>query len=125
MTAADHADLNLVLAVLKEHDALKVRAEKFLRGARPKPVVPFAVGIELLFWCRKHGVPAFEAMGACVRSFEVERSEELLTAAEALQFQGMRSPFDAVHVAVAMHAGVRLVTADEGLWDPDLPTARY
>jgi predicted nucleic acid-binding protein len=121
----DHADLNLVLATIKENDSLGSRAAKFLEGTPVAPVVPFAVGVELLFWCKKYGENHVHAMGACVRCFNVEKADVLLTAAHALQNEGLDSPFDAVHLAEALYAGVKLVTADEALHATKYPTRRY
>ncbi len=120
----DLADLNFVLAHLKEKDALKARAERYeKKSARPR--VTFAVGVELLFWCRKHDQDYIQAMGSAVASFDVEQAEELATAAHILQKEGLKSPFDAIHLSQAFHRGVRLVTADEALWRTKYPTARF
>lgn len=123
--APPRADLNLVLAVIQEQDALKARGERFLAGADLPPVVPFAVGIELLLWCRKRGAAYVPAVTACAYHFELEQAEVLLTAAQALERGEVRSPFDAVHLAEAFLAGVPLVTADERLWRTRYPTARF
>lgn len=114
-TAAKFADLNLVLAVLKGQDALKERAAACLRKSGVPVVVTYSVGIELLFWCRKHGENYLDAMALCAKNFAVEKADQLLTAAFALQNDGLDSPFDAIHVAEAFHAGTVLVTADERL----------
>jgi len=120
----DHADLNLVLAHLKAADALKARAEKHLRAAG-RPLVTFAVGVELLFWCRKHGLSPLDYAERCVTTFEVEGGDVLLAAAHAMEREGVTSPFDAVHLAEAMHRGARLVTADERLLKSKYPTLAY
>lgn len=122
---ADLADLNLVLAVIKEDDPLKERAEGFLEEAPVRPRVPFAVGVELLLWCRKYGVSYTGSVGACVHAFETEQADLLATAAHALEEGEVDSPFDAVHLASALHGGVRLVTADEGLWGTGYPVEGY
>jgi hypothetical protein len=122
--ARDVADLNFVLACLKEDDALKKRAQRHAR-ASGQPDVPFAVGIELLLWCRKHGESYLDFVERCVIAFDVERPDVLLAAAHALEEEGVRSPFDAVHLAEALVRNVRLVTADEPLWRTRYPMARY
>ena len=109
------ADLNFVLALLKSDDDLKQRAQAHVRKSPVPIVVPYSVGIELLFWCRKHGESYLDAMALCTKNFAVDKSDELLTAAHALQNENLDSPFDAVHVAEAFHAGTVLVTADEKL----------
>lgn len=114
-TVAKFADLNLVLAVLKGQDALKSRAEAYVKNVGVPVVVPYSVGIELLFWCRKHGENYLDAMALCVKNFVVEKADPLLTAAHALQNEKLTSPFDAVHLAEAFHAGTSLATADEKL----------
>lgn len=123
--APPRADLNLVLAVIQDADALKARAERHLAKTALPPIVPFAVGIELLLWCRKHGAPYERAVIATRYHFELERSEVLLTAAQALERGEVRSPFDAVHLAEAFHEGAALVTADERLWRSRYPTERF
>lgn len=126
MTLENHADLNLVVAVLKERDALKERAEKFLASAEGSSIrVPYAVGIELLLWCRKHAVDPVAAVSACMQRFHLENADELLTAAAALKSGEVASPFDAVHLATSWHAGANLATADERLWRTRYPTLRF
>ncbi|GEM_PF-4606918 len=120
----DLADLNLVLAHLKQADALKARAEKHLRAAGA-PLVTFAVGIELLLWCRKHSLSPLDFVERCVTTFEVEGSDVLLAAAYAMERDGIASPFDAVHLAEAMHRRARLVTADDRLLRSKYPTLAY
>lgn len=119
-----HADLNFVLATLNEADALHDRATRFLRH-RTKPAVPFAVGIELLHWCRKHGESYLGVLGACVQEFEVEKAPVLLSAGHLLEHDRLKSPFDAVHLAEAREAGAALLTADERLWKTTFPTERF
>lgn len=120
----DLADLNYVLASIKEDDALKKRAEKHAR-ASGRPLVAFATGIELLFWCRKHGEPFLDYVERCAIEFDLEKPDVLLSAARALQEDGLASPFDAVHLAEALLRGARLVTADERLWKTRYPTAPF
>lgn len=122
---APHADLNYVLATIKEEDALRARAAKRARAPGGKPVVTFAVGIELLLWCRKNEVHPIAAVDLCVREFETEKADILATAAHAMQKDGLRSPLDAVHLAEALHAGTRLLTADERLWKTRFPTEAF
>src|SRR5437867_3336526 len=95
-TAADHADLNLVLAIIKADDELKVRAAKRLGASGRRPIVTLATGIELLLWCRKYGADYERAIDACIAAFDVENEPELLTAAHALAKEGITSPFDAI-----------------------------
>lgn len=118
------ADLNLVLAVIKEEDALKARAMRYV-AARPRPVAPVSVGIELLLWCRKHRLAYVDWMDRAIERFDVENAEVLQIAAQALKEGRVRSPFDAVHLAEALHRGVPLATADEALWTSGFPTARF
>lgn len=122
--AQDLADLNFVLASIKADDALKKRAEKHAR-ALGKPAVTFATGIELLFWCRKHGAPFLDYVERCALEFDLEKRDVLLAAAHALQEEGLASPFDAVHLAEALHRDVKLVTADEKLWRSRFPTRPF
>lgn len=117
------ADLNLVLAAIKEEDALKARAERYL--AKRAALMTFATGIELLLWCRKHRLHYVDFLDRAMSRFETERPEILLTAAQALQDGAVSSPFDAVHLSEAMHRSVPLATADEALWKTRFPTERF
>lgn len=118
------ADLNLVLAAIKEEDALKSRAEKHL-ARRDRHVMTFATGIELLLWCRKHRLHYVDHLDRAVERFTTEGVEVLRTAAQALQDGAIKSPFDAVHLAEALHRGLPLATADEALWRTRFPTERF
>lgn len=118
------ADLNLVLAVLKEDDALKERAHRFLAG-KARPIVTSAVGLELLLWCRKHRLSYVDWLDQTLERFEVENAPVLLTAAQALREGRVASPFDAVHVAEALHRSAPLATADEALWKSGFPIERF
>jgi PIN domain nuclease of toxin-antitoxin system len=117
------ADLNLVLATIKEEDALKRRAEQYV--AKNPAVMTLATGIELLLWCRKHRLHYVDYLDRAVALFDAEGVEVLLTAAQALQDGIVTSPFDAVHLSEALHRGTVLATADEALWKTRFPTERF
>lgn len=119
----DTADLNLVLAVVKPRDALKERALARIRETRL--VMPYSVGIELLFLARKMGVSPVDALGISAAHLEVERLDVLLTAAEALESGDVKTVFDAVHLADAFHRGGRLHTADDELQRTSFPTSAF
>lgn len=119
------ADLNLVIALLKDDDALKARAEAFASQHHERLVVTAAVGLELLLWCRKYGQPPVDVLAACMSRFEVESHDVLLTAAHALQKGDVSTPFDAFHLAEALHRGTHLVTADEELVRSRYPTTPF
>ncbi|MGB0652096.1 MAG: hypothetical protein ACPGQL_02750 [Thermoplasmatota archaeon] len=106
----DYADADLVTAILKPTDHLKARAEAHL--ALHDVVVPFSVGIELLFVARKHGVPCRDWIAAATRHFDVERADILLAAARALDLEQVGTVFDAVHAASALQDDGRLHTTD-------------
>ena len=122
---APHADLNFVLAVIKDEDALRRRAMKCISSAASRPIVTFAVGIELLLWCRKYDAPPMDLVALMMAEFSVENGDVLATAAHAMQKEGLRSPLDAVHLAVAHQMGSTLLTADERLWKTKYPTERF
>ena len=109
------ADTNLVIAVIRERDALKERAETWLRR-NPVPTVPYSVGLELLLIAKKRGFTRVGILGAACRRLRMERLDVLLAAAEMLDTGEVSGTFDAVHLAEAMHAETTLVTADEALW---------
>lgn len=118
------ADLNLVLAIVKEEDALRRRALAYMK-AHPRPSMTFATGIELLLWCRKHRLHYVDYLDRALESFEGEKPEVLRTAAQALHDGSVASPFDAVHLAEALHRGVPLATADEALWRTRFPVEKF
>jgi predicted nucleic acid-binding protein len=120
---SDTADLNLVLARILPADALHARAVKHLKTA--KPVVPFSVGLELLFVASRFDVTRVEALGAVEAHFEVEGRAILFTAAEALDSGEVKTVFDAVHLADALHRGGALHTADQELLRSPYPTASF
>lgn len=117
------ADLNLVLATIKEEDALKKRAERYVATHHARMTA--ATGLELLLWCRKHKLHYVDHLDRAIAHFEAEGAEVLLTAAQALQDGVVTSPFDAVHLAEALHRGTVLATADEALWKTAFPTERF
>ncbi|MHB8585056.1 MAG: PIN domain-containing protein [Thermoplasmatota archaeon] len=116
------ADLNLVLTTLKDEDKLKRRAMDFLAKNDP-PTVTSAVGLELLLWCRKHRPSYIDWTDRMIGTFPVENSAVLLTAAQALKEGETTSPFDAMHMAEALHRGQPLVTADEPYGIRDSPSS--
>lgn len=120
---SDTADLNLVLARILPKDALHARAVKHLKSATP--VVPFAVGLELLFVARRFDLTCVKALGAVEGHFEVEGRGVLFTAAEALDSGDVSTVFDAVHVADALHRGGKLHTADKELLKGPFPTESF
>lgn len=120
----DTADLNLVLAVIKPADALRRRGLQHLRRTK-RLMVPFSVGIELLFVAKRFGVGLVESLGAAEAHFTLERRRVLYTAAEALDTGEIDTVFDAVHLADAFHRGSSLHTADARLLRTAFPTVRF
>lgn len=120
----DTADLNLVLAVIKPADALRNRALRHLRRTG-RLVVPFSVGIELLFVAKRFGIGFVGALGAVEAHFVLEKRRILLTAAEALDTGEVETVFDAIHLADAFHRRGALHTADARRSRTAFPTARF
>lgn len=118
------ADLNLVLARIIQGDALHGRARAHLQD-HPTLRMPFSVGIELLFVCRRFDLHHVEALGAAQAHFEVENPEVLYAAAHALDEGEVPTVFDAVHLAEAHHRGTALHTADERLQGSSFPTTPF
>jgi len=114
------ADADFVTALVKTKDHLQERARKHAR--RHALRVPFSVGIELLFVAKKHGVAFMDFLGAASLRFDIDGIDLLLTAAEALDQEEVRTVFDAVHAAQALHDGERLHTTDRRLLDSSFPT---
>lgn len=119
-----HADLNFVIALIKEGDALTSRATKWLK-ANGQPRVTLATGIELLLWCRKHRLDPLDTVARVAVALPLEEPLVLATAASIMAEEGIKSPFDAIHLALALHRGEPLVTADERLWRTPYPTERF
>lgn len=119
----NYADADLVAAVLKPSDHLKHRAEAFL--AKEPVLVPFSVGIELLFLARKLGLPHGDFIALAARRFEVERADVLRTAALALDEGDIGTVFDAVHAAASLVDGRSLVTTDKRILASDFPAVRF
>ncbi|HUR69435.1 MAG TPA: hypothetical protein VM370_09330 [Candidatus Thermoplasmatota archaeon] len=117
------ADLNLVLAAIKDEDALKARAERYV--ASHNATMTMATGIELLLWCRKHRLHFVDFLDRAAERFEMEGIGVLRTAAQALQDGVVTSPFDAIHLSEALHRGTVLATADEVLWKTRFPTEKF
>jgi hypothetical protein len=118
------ADLNLVLAVIKPADALRGRARRHLR-AHGRLLVPFSVGLELLFVAKRFHLGFVESLGAAEAHFDLEARDVLYSAAEALDSGEVPSVFDAVHLADAYRRGGSLHTADEALLRTAFPTTRF
>lgn len=115
------ADLNLVLGRILPDDDLHDRACERVDQAGTI-VVPFSVGLELLFVADRWELGRVEALGAADAHFEVEGGDVLYTAAEALEAGEVATVFDAVHCAEALHRGQPLHTADEALQESPYPT---
>lgn len=118
------ADLNLVLARILPNDALHERAKRHL-GRVGRLLVPFCVGLELLFVASRFDFTRVQALGAAEAHFDVERRNVLYTAAEALDSKEIGTAFDAVHLADALHRGGHLHTADKKLLASVYPTEEY
>lgn len=125
LTPRDTVDLNLVLAAIKRRDALKARARRHLDEVGDRLLVPFSVGMELLFICRRHGLGYVDALGAAEDRFDLEGRAVLYTAAEALDAEEVPTVFDAVHLADAFHRDGSLHTADRELLDGPFPTEGF
>jgi hypothetical protein len=119
----DTADLNLSLARILPGDALHARSVKHLKST--KPIVPFSVGLELLFVAKRFDFTCIEALGAVEGHFEVEGRKVLFTAAEALDSGEVSTVFDAVHLADALHREGKLHTADKALLKGPFPTESF
>lgn len=120
----DTADLNLVLARILPKDALHKRADKHLRRTGHL-MVPFSVGVELLFVASRFDFTCVEALGAMEGHFDVENRNILYTAAEALDAKEIPTVFDAVHLADALHREGHLHTADKQLLASAYPTQGF
>lgn len=120
----DTADLNLVLAVIKRHDGLRARALRHLRSGN-RLLIPFSVGLELLFVAKRFSIGFVESLGAAEAFFDVEDRDVLYTAAEALDTGEVGTVFDAVHLADAFHRGGALHTADERILRTAFSTVRF
>lgn len=121
---SDTADLNLVLARILPKDALHERARRHLAKSG-RLVVPFSVGMELLFICSRFRLGCVEALGAAEAHFDVEGRATLYSAAEALDAGDVPTVFDAVHLADALHRGGRLHSADERLQRTPFATVAF
>ena len=119
----DLADADLVTAIVKASDHLKSRAEAQLR--RHSLVVPFSVGIELLFVAKKHRIPYRQMIIDAARHFDMEQRDVLAAAAKALDRGEVATVFDAVHGAQALLRGVRLHTTDVKLHASPFPTTPF
>lgn len=120
----DTADLNLVLGRILPDDDLHVRATAHLES-HENLLVPFSVGVELLFVAHRFDLGRVEALGAAEAHFEVASAEVLYTAAEALDAGEIETVFDAIHLADALHRSGRLHTADETLQASAFDTAAF
>lgn len=120
----DTSDLNLVLARILPDDDLHDRARAHTDGTG-ELVVPFSVGMELLFVAHRFDLGHVEALGAAEAHFAVESAAVLYTAAEALDTGEVQTVFDAVHLADAFHRGGELHTADEALQRSSFETASF
>lgn len=121
----DTADLDLVLAVIKPHDWLRARAMDHLAG-RGRLLIPYSVGIELLFVAREAGVSSLvAALGAAESRFELEHRDVLYSAAQALDDGTLTTVFDAIHGADASDRGGRLHTTDRRLRVSGFPTETF
>jgi hypothetical protein len=120
----DTADLNLVLAVIKPSDALQRRARRHL-AAGGRLLIPFSVGLELLFVAKRFRLGFVESLGAAEGHFDLEGRDVLYTAAEALDSGEVPSVFDAVHLADAYRRKGSLHTADRALLRTSFPTTAF
>jgi predicted nucleic acid-binding protein len=121
---SDTADLNLVLGRILPEDALHQRAKRHTAKSGSL-LVPFSVGLELLFVAHRFDFTCVEALGAAEAHFEIESAKVLYSAAEALDSKEIPTVFDAVHLADALHRGGRLHTADNKLLASQYPTHEF
>lgn len=120
----DTADLNLVLGRILPGDALHDRAKRHVKR-NERLLVPFSVGLELLFVAARFDFTCVEALGAAEAHFEIESARILYTAAEAMDAKELPTVFDAIHLANALHRGGRLHTADNKLLASSYPTTEF
>lgn len=120
----DTADLNLVLARILPHDPLHERARRHL-ARTGRLLAPFSVGLELLFVATRFKLTCVEALGAAEGHFGLEGRAVLYAAGEALDSREVRTVFDAVHLADALHRNGHLHTADERLQRTAFPTEPF
>ena len=118
------ADLNVVLGRILPGDALHERAKQYLKR-HSRLLVPFSVGVELLFVASRFEFTCVEALGAVEAHFDIEADEILYTAAEALDAKEISTVFDAIHLADALHRGGHLHTADKKLLSSAYPTIEF
>lgn len=120
----DTADLTLVLAAIVPGDALPQRAGRHLQRS-PRLLIPFSVGVELLFVAKRFDLGFVQSLGAAEARFDLESRDLLYTAAEALDAGDVGTVFDAVHLADALHRGGKLHTADRALLATAFPTEGF
>ena len=120
----DTADLNRVLALIKPSDALRRRARRHVED-HGRLLIPFSVGLELLFVAKRFHLGFVESLGAAEAHFDLERRDILYTAAETLDSGEISTVFDAVHLADAFHREGSLHTADDELLRTSFPTTRF
>lgn len=120
----DTADLNLVLGRILPGDALHERAKRHM-NRQGRLLVPFSVGLELLFVASRFDFTCVEALGAAEAHFDIEAGKVLYTAAEALDAKEIPTVFDAIHLADALHRGGHLHTADNKLLASAYPTTEF
>jgi predicted nucleic acid-binding protein len=117
------ADADLVTALVKPTDHLRLRAEAHVRQHDLR--VPFSVGIELLFVAEKFGLSRVDFIGAASQRFKVDQLEVLRAAANAMDEGEVRTVFDAVHAAQALVEGTTLHTTDKRLLASEFPTTPF
>jgi predicted nucleic acid-binding protein len=118
------ADTNLVIAALQEGDLLHERARRHL-AEHPGLVVPLSVGIELLLGAHKRGGRCVDVLAVCEDHFRLESRDVLLSAERALGRGIVKTVFDAVHLADALHRQGSLHTADEKPHRTSFPTTPF
>src|SRR2546428_4927048 len=90
---------------------------------RHRLLVPFSVGLELLFVAKRFRLGYVESLGATEAHFDLEGRDVLYTAAEALDSGDIATVFDAVHLADAFRRGGALHTAAAQALPPPPPPA--
>jgi predicted nucleic acid-binding protein len=110
--------------VIKPRDALRERAIEHL-SYHESLLVPFSIGIELLFVAKRFRMGFLESLGATEARFELEKRNVLYTAAETLDSGEADTVFDAIHLADAFHRGGSLHTVDSRLLRTPFPTTEF
>lgn len=106
-----YVDTDFLLALGKQDDWLKQRAEAYLEEHQGEFVTSLPTFLELFFVAERYGLDRTQLIAETLELVQVEFSEDVLFEADELVERGF-TVFDAFHAAAALLGGHQILSSD-------------